>query len=367
MQAYVPEEARLGWAVAPGRLLQRELDSRGLSQATLATRTGLSTKHVNLVIKGHAPISPDVAISLEQILDVPAELWLTLEASFQAQEARAQRHNSLADFAGWVSNFPRDLLTQRGVVDAKDSIEDVVSKVLAFFQVTSPTAFDKTWLDPQASYKRSQQHAIDPYLTALWVRLAETKAELLLRDAQPFDAGLLKQVAPILPSLTVDDIATGFRRAQELLLSAGTALVFVPEISHTRICGVSRWVGGRPIIAVTSRYRWFDSFWFTLLHEVGHVLLHPKRSTYIDFLGKANDNADAQESAANEFAESTLIPAQYRRAVATAGGTEQVVAIARQLGISPGVVAGQHAFLSGTWGGPIAKLRTRGDLEDHLA
>lgn len=366
MTTFTPEEASLDWAPQPGRMLQRELDARGISQAQLAARSGLSTKHVNLVIKGNATLSPDVAVTLEQVLGTPAEFWLSLEAAYQAHEARAQRRGTLAGFADWAARFPRNLLTSRGLIDARDGAEETVRKLLDFFAVASPAAFQKAWLEPQGSYKRSQLHAIDSHLTALWLRLAEVEAEKLLENAAPFDATLLRTVAMKIPSLTVEEIGAGFRAAQRLLLDTGVALVFVPEIASTRISGVSRWVSGHPMIAVTSRYKTFDSFWFTLLHEIAHILLHPKRSTYIDFTGMAQDDNDSHETAANEFAQETLIPRAVRARVISAKTVPAIQEIAEELGISPGVVAAQHAFLSKDWGGPIAKLRSRGDLATAL-
>lgn len=366
MATYRAEEPALDWAPHPGRMLQRELDARGISQAELAARAGLSTKHVNLVVKGNASLSSDVAVTLEQILGTPAEFWLSLEAAYQAQEIRAQRRESLASYSEWASRFPRDLLVARRVISAREAATEIVAKLLRLFRVASPSAFEKTWLEPQASYKRSQLHQIDPYLTALWLRLAEIEADDLLTNAATYDPDALREVAAKLPPLTTMEIADGFREAQRLLLGAGVALVFVPEISSTRICGVSRWVGGHPIIAVTSRYKTFDSFWFTLLHEIAHILMHPRRSTYIDFTGKAQDNTDARESDANSFAEETLIPLAIRSRVIAATTPEEIVDIANHLGISAGVVAGQRAFLTNDWGGAIAKLRSRGDLEIEL-
>lgn len=366
MTSYRAEEPTLDWAPHPGRILQRELDARGISQAELAARAGLSTKHVNLVIKGSASLSSDVAVTLEQVLGTPAEFWLSLEAAYQAHETRAQRRASLVSYTEWASRFPHDLLVSRRVISARDGATEIVAKLLSLFAVASPSAFEKTWLEPQASYKRSQLHRIDPYLTALWLRLAEVEAESLLKDAGAYDAEALSEVVPQLPPLTIREIADGFREAQRLLLSAGVALVFVPEISSTRICGVSRWVGGHPIIAVTSRYKTFDSFWFTLLHETAHILKHPRRGTYIDFTGKAQDNTDSRESDANSFAEETLIPPAMRDRVIAATTAEEVIDIADDLGVSAGVVAGQRAFLTNEWGGAIARLRSRGDLELEL-
>lgn len=72
MTSYIAQDAGFDFAPRPGRILQRELDERSISQAQLAARTGLSTKHINLVIKGTAPLSPDVAVMLEQVLGTSA-------------------------------------------------------------------------------------------------------------------------------------------------------------------------------------------------------------------------------------------------------------------------------------------------------
>ena len=104
----------------------------------------------------------------------------------------------------------------------------------------------------------------------------------------------------------------------------------------------------------------------TLLHEIAHVLLHPKRSTFIDGF-KADDNADAQETAANTFAEDQLIPSAYRAQLAATTTVKGIVALANVLGVSPSLVAGQWAFMTNTWGGPIGKLRKKFDLAELLA
>lgn len=355
-------DTQFDFAPRPGRLLQRELDARSISQAQLAARTGLSPKHINLVIKGTAPLSPDVAVTLEQILGTSAETWLRLEAAYQAHEARDSRLKALAGFVGWATSFPRQILIEREIIEATDSGPELAAKLLAFFSVASPAAFTKTWLEPQASYKRSQIHAIDPNLTAVWLRLSELHASGPLSVAPTYDPTKLRVVARLLPKLTVKEVGAAFKEAQKLLLDGGVVLVFVPEIPGTRISGVSRWINGKPMVAVTSRYKTLDGLWFTLLHEIAHVLLHPKRSTFIDHSFKADDDADAQETAANTFAQDHLIPPAYRTSLSAMTTPDGIVALANQLGVSASLVAGQWAFQTGTWGGPIAKLRQKVDL-----
>jgi HTH-type transcriptional regulator/antitoxin HigA len=362
MTKHTVKEPDFDFAPHPGRLLQRELDARLLTQAQLALRTGLSTKHINLVVKGAASVSPDVAVTLEQVLGTPADTWLHLEAAYQAEQARTERRSVTADFVSWAAAFPRPLLMQRGVINAEDTGSALVAKLLAFFQVASPKTYEDTWLVPQASYKRSQVHPVDANLTALWLRLAEIQAQPYVSRVKEYDAKALDKVARSLPQLTLKDARTAFLDAQAALLDAGVILVFVPEVPGTRISGVSRRINGTPMIAVTSRYKTLDGLWFTILHEIAHIVMHPKRSTFIDE-GRVNDDDDMHETAANRYAQDVLIPAAYKSELLGISSRRDVVSLAQRLKVSPSLIAGQWAHLRNIWGGPIASLRVQVDLD----
>ena len=49
------------YATPPGWTLAETLEEQSTSQAELACRTGLSTKHVNQIVRGKVPIMTDVA------------------------------------------------------------------------------------------------------------------------------------------------------------------------------------------------------------------------------------------------------------------------------------------------------------------
>jgi len=366
MNSFNAKAPDFDFAPRPGRLIQRELDQRAISQAQLAARTGLSSKHVNQVVKGVVPLSPDVAVALEQVLGTSAETWLSLEAASQAHAARKQRSDSLEPHISWANQFPKNVLVENNIVLNSDRGIVIVEKLLKFFGVASPAAYEKTWLEPQASYKRSQLHTIDSNSTALWLRLAEKSADPLRRRAPIYDPELLERVAARIPQLTMNDPGDAFKKAQHNLLSAGVILVFVPELPNTRISGVSRRFSGVPMIAVTSRYRSLDSLWFTILHEIAHILLHPKRSTFVDHDLKADDDADAKETEANLFAQRCLIPPAYEARLLAANTVASIKSLAEDLGVAPGLVAGQWAFRTKTWGGPIARLRGKVDLSTAL-
>ena len=72
----------------PGDTLVEVLEERGMTQAELAARTGLSTKHINEIAKGRAPITTETSLLLERETGVSARVWVNLETAFRAHESR---------------------------------------------------------------------------------------------------------------------------------------------------------------------------------------------------------------------------------------------------------------------------------------
>ncbi|NNH06979.1 HigA family addiction module antitoxin [Cellulomonas fimi] len=359
---YIPREFEPDWAVAPGEMIQLALEDLRFTQADVAARASISAKHLNQVIKGHVPLSPEVAVALERVLGVSADHWLRLEATWQAHRARESAQMSFAGLSSWLRKFPEDVLRRRAIIDASAPVAERAESLLRFFQVADTEAFNRVWLAPQANYRRSQKFEIDAFATALWLRLAEVSAEAA-RDARPYDADKLRSVAREIPSLTREPVKIGFKKAQDLLREAGVLLVFEPEVAGTRITGASRWLAStHPVIALSGRHKFLDIFWFALLHEIGHVLLHPKRATYLDVERRnANDDADEQESAADSFAADLILGARLKAELREVSTAEELLELAQRAGVSPTMVAGQYAHVTGDWR-TFGRLRERADL-----
>jgi HTH-type transcriptional regulator / antitoxin HigA len=75
-----------------GEALRRDLEDAGVSQALLAYRTGISTKHINLVLQGKARLSVDVAVQIQAAVpSISAEGLLLLQLRDEIAEARRRR------------------------------------------------------------------------------------------------------------------------------------------------------------------------------------------------------------------------------------------------------------------------------------
>lgn len=348
------------YSAAPGEVLQLELDARGLTQAELANRTNLSAKHVNQVIKGNAALSPEMALRLERALGIPSQVWNALEANYQDRQTRAKARGQLIRYEAWLHRFPlRELLAWR-VIGKGDDVPTRVEEILAFFEVADPEAYDRVWAEPVAAgFRRAQNADIDPYATAVWLKLGERFAEAA--KCSPYDAHAFADLLSRLPALTLKQDDQALAYLQRECASVGVAVEFVPEIKGCRASGAARWLNpGRAMILLSGRYRYHDIFWFAFFHEAAHLLLHPKRKMVVDLEDNGGDDVDGQESAANDYAASILVPAPYAERLTEHTTAAEAIRIAKQIGIHPGIIAGRLGHLYTHWP-RYARIRRRLD------
>lgn len=334
---------------APGETLKETLEELGIPQADLARRTGLSTKHINQVIQGTAPLSPDTALLLERTTGVAAGMWNSLEATWRTQLAREAEDKELAGQVDWLSRFPlADLVKHQILPDRAKSVANL-RRLLEWFGVAAPDVAEELWRGYRAAFRRSTVLSPNEYATATWLCLAEHRARG--RDAQPYDRAALTALLPRLRALTVEDQEVWSQDLPRLCAQAGVAVVFVPTLTKTSISGATRWLTpDKVMVALSDRFKKDDQFWFTLFHELAHVLLHGKRLTFMDDsdnLSAAEKHEDPSEDEANEFAAGVLIPAPYTaayRQLSAAAPHISLTAIrsfARTAGIAPGIVVGR--------------------------
>jgi HTH-type transcriptional regulator / antitoxin HigA len=124
----------------------------------------------------------------------------------------------------------------------------------------------------------------------------------------------------------------------------GVILVCEPAVPGTNLDGASFLLENTPVIGLTLRKDTIDSFWFTLFHELAHIVLHywtGLQNGFFDDLGKGSLENVEQE--ANTFAGAYLIPNElWIKAPARIAKTpEPIQTLARQLGIHPAIAFGR--------------------------
>lgn len=136
----------------------------------------------------------------------------------------------------------------------------------------------------------------------------------------------------------------GPSKAADLLKAHGIVLVIEPHITGMKVDGASFLVGDVPVVALTLLRDTLDNFWFTLLHEVAHIILHYRTGLATGFFDSfTSPPVDEMEEEANLFAVNLLIPEEvWKRSPARIAKTAAPIdALAKQLGIHPAIVFGR--------------------------
>ena len=82
----------------PGTVLRHKVLSRlKMRQSDLARAMGISTVRMNQIVKGKAPITPEMALRLERVTGTHAKYWLTLQTEFELHRWRRRLARRLKD------------------------------------------------------------------------------------------------------------------------------------------------------------------------------------------------------------------------------------------------------------------------------
>ena len=327
------------YSIHPGEILAETLQARTISQSEFASRCGLSEKHVSQIINGKASITSETALTFERVLAVRASLWMNLDSNHRLHIAREEEQARLTSYVEWANRFPLQALAKRGWIPSRCNKEDKVRALLEFFGVTSPGAWDKQHQKLAVAYRKSHTFTSSRESVVSWLRIGELEAADIRTD--PFDKAKSRQALDEIRNLTQLEPAEFEPRMKELCSGAGVALVFVPELPKTRLSGATRWIASdKALIMQSLRHRKDDHFWFTFFHEAAHVLLHGKRSVFIDEVSMGDSEEERQ---ADAFAANHLIPSKSYASLIRSGrpSSIEVVAFAKKLGIAPGIVVGR--------------------------
>jgi HTH-type transcriptional regulator/antitoxin HigA len=82
-------------AVPPGEFLEEVIGELGMTKDELARRMGRPAPKLSAIFKGTKALTPDTAMQLEKVVDVPANIWLGLESEY-----RRTLGNKAVDFEG---------------------------------------------------------------------------------------------------------------------------------------------------------------------------------------------------------------------------------------------------------------------------
>jgi HTH-type transcriptional regulator / antitoxin HigA len=169
-------------------------------------------------------------------------------------------------------------------------------------------------------------------------QLARQRASRPRRDFDFVDLSWTRDLVKLSP------LSDGPRKAIEFLEDRGVCVVCERHLPRTYVDGAAFLVDDRPVIALSLRFDRLDNFWFTLLHELGHIFLHHANGLEEGFFDDIEcDTTDQLEQEADRFASDALIPSElWKTSPARFAKTiDPMRKFARSIGIHEAIVVGR--------------------------
>lgn len=320
-------------ASPPGFTIKEQLVDHDMSQKEFAARMGYSEKHISQLLKGDVGLTAETADRLESVLGVPAHFWNNLECIYREKLQKVENENQMDADIELARQFPYAEMAKLEWVPSTRKRIEKVNNLRQFFEVASLGFLDiDESLLPIACRRQGKTIKADFALMA-WAQQARREA----RDIEAAKINLRKLEAslPEIREMTNEDPSIFGPRLVEQLASCGIALVYLPHLEGSYLSAATFRSGSRIVIGLTVRGRYADIFWFSLCHEIGHILCG-----HID---DASSLSDDEEEEADNFAANMLIPGEKYKAFRESGELTEarICEFAKSVGVDPGIVVGR--------------------------
>lgn len=326
----------------PGFILQKELDQSGMSRKELSIRTGVSEKHICTVINGDHNISTGFARKLGYVFH-DAGYWLKLQSEYDEDQLRISEENGITTDELAILRPLHDIMAyfiERGFMHNNCGDVSKVMQLRELLGVSNLSFIPKITYNAAYRAQLSENVKVDPYVLFAWQKLCEIETENI-SVSNTVNIDLLRDSLEDIKAQMFGDINKGIHTLQTLFAKCGIAFQVVKNFRGAPVQGfIKETPEKRMILCLTIRRQRADTFWFTLFHEIAHVLNGDFSARFVDFDSVQN----AAENKADRFASDKLIdPALYRGFVRTRDclSWSGIESFAKKANVQPYIVLGR--------------------------
>lgn len=319
-------------ATPPGATIKEQLTYRGMSQKEFAVRMDMSEKHISRLMHGEVQLTPETAVKLEMVLGVPASFWNHLEAIYREKIIKAEEENAMDEDAELAKQFPYHKMAELGWIPRAKETNERVINLRKYFEVVKLSLLGNEQITRIACRRLAITKKSELALMA-WAQEAMIQAREM--KTAPFNIRRLESDIVEIRKLTVQPPESFCPQIQKRLADDGIALVILPHLEGSFLQGATLLDGNRIVVGLTTGGKDADRFWFSLFHELAHIVL--------GHVVQSNDATDEDEKAADQWARDTLISPDAFEAFRKASdySEKSVLRFAQEQGIAPGIVVGR--------------------------
>ncbi|MDQ3263563.1 MAG: HigA family addiction module antitoxin [Myxococcota bacterium] len=312
------------------------MEARGWSQKDLAAILLKPEQAISEIINGNKSVTAETALSLSTALGTSAEFWINLQANFDLWKAEQNQDSrgseAVARRARLYALGPIAELVKRGWIKKAESLPALEREVFGLLKIKSADQPPRLF----ANFRHSAARTPEGASRLTWLHQVDRVATK--GRGRTFQIAAVNERLPEL--LALAGSGTTAQTALDWVRRQGIAVALVQHLPKTFIDGAAyHRDDGTPVLALTLRFDRIDYFWFTLLHELGHLLLNHQAQIDVQ-----DQQGSPEESAANRFAQELLLPSGTLdpwRVAHPRMTRSDISSLAALTGRHPGIILGQ--------------------------
>ena len=318
----------------PGEYIKDALEALDMTAKEFSLRTGISERMLSGIIKGECDITFDTAFKLSEYFDNSINFWTNLQNQYNSFLNEQEVAESIKKDWTLVKSIKK-YLKDCHYIEENDDNQTIVLKARKLCGVNQLTLLDKK--DLLVCFKEQSNTFGDSYFYQnFWIALALNEARK--NESKVFNKEKLENSLHKIRHMTTLKADVFYPQLLSLFDECGISFVLLPYLSKSNIYGVTKWLSrDNVVLSVSNRGEKADVFWFTICHELAHVLMEHKREALMSING-------LEDKVADNIAEDILIPRKEWNdfALKTMHFTpSSIQAFARSIGVHPCIVLGR--------------------------
>lgn len=331
----------LEFIIHPGETLKEILEDKNMLQEELAERTGFSPKHISEVVNGKKGISPKLAKSLEYVFGIPATFWINLQGIYDKEIIEFEEKNNISKNEFEIAKKIRPVLEYAVKLKLIDKISNDTEGVLVsrnICGVQNLTYMEKI-LSNQVAYRTPTKQKVNPYILYTWQRVCELLAKKENNTNHYNKTVLINNLENIKKLMFEESPNEMIKKLKDIFNECGITFELVKHFTGAPVQGFIEKKENRIILCMTIRQSYADIFWFTLFHEIGHILNGDIEYNKIDYYVENEE----KENEADEFAKNLLINKDdYNSYINKSDfSKESIIAFSKNQKVQPYIVIGR--------------------------
>lgn len=331
----------LDFIIHPGETIKEVLEEKQMNQEELAIRTGFSPKHVSEVVNGKKGISPSFAKSLEYVLGMPASFWINLQGIYDKEILEYKEQEEIDENEVNIVKSLKAVIKYAENLEIMTKTKNVISQIIELRNICNVNnlTYINNLVASQVAFRKSQTIETNVYVLYVWLRICELIAEK--SDVENvYNEEILKANISKIKNCMFLEINEAIKELKRIFSECGIVFQVVKNFTGAPVQGFIKKNNNKIILSMTIRGAFSDIFWFTLFHEIGHLLNGDiVNSNFIDFTDSRSD----MEDMADEFARGVLINEEdFNEFINQQNLTEtSIINFAKEQGVQPFIVVGR--------------------------